>query len=86
VNGKPVKNLAELRAALREAEKVFEGKQKEPGYDARRKALTRERYAQVGFRTNRPDGTVLHLTPAFPIDEALETRPKMLAEGEPRLP
>lgn len=78
VNGKPVKNLAELRAALREAEKVFSDKQKEPGYDPKRKSLTRERYVQVGFRTNRSDGTVLHLTPAFPIDEALETRPKEL--------
>ncbi|MCX8037948.1 MAG: trypsin-like peptidase domain-containing protein [Candidatus Sumerlaeia bacterium] len=78
VNGKPVKNLADLRAHLREAEKIFEQKQKEPGYDPKRKALLRERYAQIGFRTNRSDGTVLHLTPAFPIDEALETRPKGL--------
>ncbi len=78
VNGKPVKNLADLRAHLREAERVFDQKQKEPGYDPKRKALLRERYAQIGFRTNRSDGTVLHLTPAFPIDEALETRPKGL--------
>jgi len=76
VNGKAVKTLAEFRAALREAEKVFSDKQKEPGYDPKRKALTRERYVQIGFRTNRSDGTVLHLTPAFPIDEALESRPK----------
>jgi S1-C subfamily serine protease len=84
VNGKPVKNLAELRAALREAEKVFDQKQKEPSYDPKKKALTRERYAQIGFRTNRSDGTVLHLTPAFPIDEALETRPKEMRRRDVR--
>ena len=82
VNGKPVKNLAELCAALRQAEQRFEETKKKPDYDPKRKALTRERYAQIGFRTNRADGTVLHLTPAFPIDEALETRPKSLAAGQ----
>jgi len=82
VNGKPVKDLAEFRAALRETEKIFDQKQKEPTYDPKRKALTRERYTQIGFRTNRSDGTVLHLTPAFPIDEALETRPKELGGGK----
>lgn len=81
VNGKPVKSLGELRATLRAAEKQFEDITKKPGYDPKRKALTRERYAQIGFRTNRSDGTVLHLKPAFPIDEALETRPKSLANA-----
>ncbi|MBM3333054.1 trypsin-like peptidase domain-containing protein [Candidatus Sumerlaeota bacterium] len=83
INDKPVKNLAELRAALRAAEKVFEQKQKEPGYDPKRKLLMRERYVQIGFRTNRSDGTVLHLTPAFPIDEALQTRPASLKTEKP---
>ncbi|KPL09565.1 hypothetical protein AMJ85_06475 [candidate division BRC1 bacterium SM23_51] len=82
VNGKPAKDLAELRAVLREAEKQFDRKRQEPGYDPERKALTRERYVQIGFRTNRSDGTILHLTPAFPIDEALETRPESLALSE----
>jgi len=31
---------------------------------------------EIGFRTNLADGSVLILRPAFPIDEALETRPK----------
>lgn len=79
VNAEPVKNLAELRSALREAEKHFDQKRQEPDYDPARKALTRERYVQIGFRINRSDGTILHLTPAFPIDEALETRPESLA-------
>lgn len=78
VNGEPVKNLSDLRQALRKAERAFEAATKRPGYDPKRKALMRERYAQIGFRTNRMDGTVLQLTPAFPIDEALETRPESL--------
>jgi S1-C subfamily serine protease len=78
LNGEAVKTLAEFRAALRKAENVFEEKKKVPDYDPKRKSLMRERYVQIGFRTNRTDGTVLHLQPAFPIDEALETRPESL--------
>jgi hypothetical protein len=74
VNGKPVNSLAELKAALRKAEKEFEAKQKEPGYDPAKRILMKERYVQIGFRTNTYEGNVLRLEPAFPIDEALETR------------
>jgi len=74
VNEKPVKNLKELKLALREAEKRFEEKQKEPNYDPAKRILMKERYIQIGFRTNTKEGEVLHLKPAFPIDEALECR------------
>jgi S1-C subfamily serine protease len=72
VNGKPVANLRELKAALRGAEKAFEEKQKEPGYDPAKRILMKERYVQIGFRTNTAEGGTLHLEPAFPIDEARE--------------
>jgi len=74
VNDKPVKNLAELKSALRKAESVFEEKQKSPGYDPARRILMKERYVKIGFRINTYQGNVLHLEPAFPIDEALECR------------
>jgi len=74
VNDKPVKNLAEFKAALRNAEGVFEEKQKSPGYDPARRILMKERYVKIGFRINTYQGNVLHLEPAFPIDEALECR------------
>jgi len=85
VNDKPVKNLTELKSALREAEQVFEGKKKAPGYDPARRILMKENYVQIGFRTNTTDGTVLHLEPAFPIDEALECRKNVnLTPGQPQ--
>lgn len=74
INEEPVKNLSELRTALRKAEQAFEAKAKEPGYEPARKALMKERYIQIGFRTNTSEGRVLRLTPGFPIDEALECR------------
>ena len=72
VNDKPVRNLAELKAALRDAEKRYEAKTKEPGHDPARRVLMKERYVQIGFRTNTYEGQVLRLQPAFPIDEAME--------------
>jgi len=33
-----------------------------------------EGYVQIGFRINTYEGNVLHLKPAFPIDESLECR------------
>jgi S1-C subfamily serine protease len=77
VNGKPVANLKELKAALREAERAFEEKQKEPGYDPAKRILMKERYVQIGFRTNTAEGGTLHLEPAFPIDEAREVSRKI---------
>ncbi len=74
VNGKPVKNLSQLRAALRKAESAFDFKKSSSAYDPATKLIMKERYVQIGFRTNTPDGRVLHLTPGFPIDEALEYR------------
>ena len=74
VNDKPVKNLAELKAALREAEKQLEEKKKAKDYDPARRILMKENYVQIGFRTNNTEGNILHLEPAFPIDEALECR------------
>ena len=81
VNDKPVKNLAELKAAFREAESNFDAKTKEAGYDPAKRILMKERYVQIGFRTNTNEGQVLHLKPAFPIDEALECR-KALGMGK----
>jgi S1-C subfamily serine protease len=75
VNGQPVRNLNELKEALRSAEATFKAKVRSPNYDPAKKAFMRERYAQIGFRTNSAEGRVLHLTPGFPIDEALECRP-----------
>jgi S1-C subfamily serine protease len=74
VDEKPVKNLNELKEALRKAEKEFEEKQKSPDYDPAKRILMKERYVEIGFRTNTSQGDVLHLSPAFPIDEALECR------------
>ncbi|MBX7246673.1 MAG: trypsin-like peptidase domain-containing protein [Candidatus Sumerlaeaceae bacterium] len=76
VDGKPVKNLAEFKAALRAAEKKFADAEKAPGYDPSRRMFLKERYVEIGFRTNTRQGTVLRLNPAFPIDEALETAKK----------
>ncbi len=74
VNGKPVRDLEELRVALRQAERQFEQEQQGVNYDPARRILMKERYIQIGFRTNTHEGRVLHLEPAFPIDEALECR------------
>ena len=74
VNGQPVKNLRDLRDALRKAEAMFEAKQKEPGFDPTKRSMMKERYVQIGFRTNTTEGRVLHLSPGFPIDDALECR------------
>ncbi len=74
VNDKPVKNLEELKEALRSAEQVFENKKKVPDYDPAKRILMKDRYVQIGFRTNTYEGNILHLKPAFPIDEALECR------------
>jgi S1-C subfamily serine protease len=76
VNGKPVKSLKDFKAALRQAESAFEARQKEPGYDPARRILMKERYVQVGYRTNTYEGQVLSLEPAFPIDEAMEVAKK----------
>lgn len=82
VNEKPVKNLKELKDALRKAEKEFVDKQKSKGYDPAKKILMKERYVQIGFRTNTYDGNVLSLNPAFPIDEALECKKSTVATAE----
>jgi S1-C subfamily serine protease len=82
VNDKPVKNLKEFQAALRKAEKEFEAKQKAPDFDRSRMILMKERYVKLGFRINTNEGRVLELKPAFPIDEALDTRPEHLKESE----
>lgn len=74
INGEPVANLADLRSKLRAAEKALEAKQAAADYDPARKALMKELYAQIGFRTNTTEGRVLRLAPGFPIDEALECR------------
>jgi len=74
VNEKPVKNLKELKSALREAEKKFEEKKSAPDYDPAKRILMKERYVEISFRTNTKEGEVLQLKPAFPIDEALECR------------
>jgi len=74
INGKPVNSLKELKSALREAEKSFEEKTKTPDYDPAKRIFMKERYVQIGYRTNTYEGNVLHLEPAFPIDEALECR------------
>lgn len=74
VNGKPVKDLKELKTSLREAEKQYEQKQKEPGFDPATRTCMKQRYVEIGFRTNTNAGNVLHLKPAFPIDEALECK------------
>lgn len=84
VNEKPVKSLADLREALREAEKKLEEKKKEPAYDPARRILMKENYVQIGFRTNTSEGSVLHLKPAFPIDEALECRKHLTAAPSAR--
>jgi len=72
INGVPVRNLNELRVELRKAEARFEQAQKSPSYDPERKILLLERYVQISVRTAGSDGKGLRLTPAFPIDEALE--------------
>ncbi|MCX7719083.1 MAG: trypsin-like peptidase domain-containing protein [Candidatus Sumerlaeaceae bacterium] len=74
VNGQPVKRLAELKAALRAAEKRFDDITKSPGYDPAKRMLLRERYVEIGYRTNTYWGGVIHMNPAFPIDEALECK------------
>ena len=74
VNEKPVKNLKELKSALRQAEKKFEEKKSASDYDPARRILMKERYVEISFRTNTKEGEVLQLKPAFPIDEALECR------------
>jgi S1-C subfamily serine protease len=74
VNGAPVKTLAELRKALRDAEKKFDAVRKQRDWKPERLPFTRERYVEIGFRTNTTQGAVLKLRPAFPIDEALESR------------
>ncbi len=74
VNEKPVNNLEELKTTLRKAEKRFEEKKKSPNYDPAKRILMKEGYVQIGFRTNTYEGNVLHLKPAFPIDESLECR------------
>ena len=73
-------NLKEFKAALRQAEKAFEDKQKASDYDPARRILMKERYVQIGFRTNTYQGTVLHLHPTFPVDEALECRKNITAK------
>jgi S1-C subfamily serine protease len=74
VNGQPVKSLAELKAALRAAEKRFDDITKSPGFDPAKRMLLRERYVEIGFRTNTYSGDVIRMKPAFPIDEALECK------------
>lgn len=74
VNGEPVKNLEELKAALRKVEERFEEKKESTDYDPARRILLKERYARIGFRTNTFEGDVLRMDPAFPIDEALKYR------------
>jgi hypothetical protein len=74
VNGTPMKNLAELRRALRQAEQRFDRIRKQSNWKPERLPFTPERYVEIGFRSNTPQGTVLRLRPAFPIDEALESR------------
>ncbi|PKO15161.1 hypothetical protein CVU37_13345 [candidate division BRC1 bacterium HGW-BRC1-1] len=76
VNDKPVKSLKELREALRAAEKAYADLTKKDSFDASRRSLMKERYVQIGFRTNSNDGQTLRLQPAFPIDEALEVSRK----------
>jgi S1-C subfamily serine protease len=72
VNGKPVKNLKSLKKALRTAEKQFEDKKKSREYKQEKKNLYRERYAQVGIRTNSLEGKIVRFNATFPIDDALE--------------
>ena len=76
VNDKPVKNLKQLREALRAAEKSYTDLTEQASFDVSRRSLMKERYVQIGFRTNSNDGQTLRLQPAFPIDEALEVSPK----------
>ena len=82
VNGQPVKNLAELKAALRAAEKRFEAATKAPGYDPARRMLMRERYVEIGYRTNTYTGGVIRMSPAMPIDEALECKAQVVVKVE----
>lgn len=72
INGIPVADLKGFSTALREAEKVFSARQAAPGYRPERKLLYRERYVQLGIRTNTDEGRILHFNAAFPIDEAME--------------
>lgn len=74
INGEPVKNLKELKDTLRKFEKQFEDKQKSKDYEPAKRILMKERYVQIGFRTNTFEGNVLELNPAFPIDEAVECK------------
>jgi S1-C subfamily serine protease len=74
INEKPVNSLKELKQALRSAEKAYQEKIKAPGSDPSRRLLMKERYVEIGFRTNTYQGSVLHLKPAVPIDDALECR------------
>ncbi|HUI94017.1 MAG TPA: serine protease [Chitinivibrionales bacterium] len=72
VDGKPVADLKGFSATLREAEKGFVARQGAPGYRPERKLLYRERYVQLGVRTNTDEGRILHFDATFPIDEAME--------------
>lgn len=74
VNGEKVNNLTELRTALRKAGEKLRQAKEANGFNPERRILMRETYAEIGFRTNTLQGSVLRVTPAFPIDEALECR------------
>jgi len=72
INGSPVKNLAEVKRYLRDAEEMFAARKRTKEYDPARKLFCKERYVQIGTRTQSMQGQIVNFTTAFPIDEALE--------------
>ncbi len=82
VNEQKVKNLKELKIALRKCEGEFDQRKNSKDYDPAKKILMKERYVQIGFRTNTFEGNVLELNPAFPIDDALECKKSLVKATE----
>jgi len=72
INDNPVNNLKDLKKYLRKAEKKYQKLKKSSKYKAEDKILQKEHYVQIGIRTNSEANKILKMSPAFPIDEALE--------------
>ncbi|MBI5154078.1 trypsin-like peptidase domain-containing protein [Candidatus Poribacteria bacterium] len=83
MNGKKIRDLDDLRAAIKDAEDEFTKTTQKPGYDPASKLMLPERYASLSFRTMGTDGESIRLSPTFPVDEAMETTEELLKNFKP---
>ena len=72
VNGKPVADCAQFRAALRSAENRFDSLKRSSAYKPERKILCPQRYVEFTVRTKSKKGETMSFAMTLPIDDALE--------------